>query len=173
MLPSMDAHTGPPAHGPSTHQGDESTAARYDVVRLVQRLTTASGHFVDRAGGARGLHRSDLEALQVLVRARESGDPLVTAGGLARALSLSPSATTALVDRLERAGHVRRAPDEHDRRRVGLEMTETAGAEARALFGPLAASMLDAMDELDDAEIAVVTRFLTLASEVVEDQGRA
>lgn len=168
----MDAHDGPPTSAHPTHRTDQSTAARYAVVRLVQRLTTASGHFVDRAGGARGLHRSDLEALQVLARARESGDPLVSAGGLARELSLSPSATTALVDRLVRAGHVRRAPDEVDRRRVGLEMTETAGAEARALFGPLAASMLDAMDELDDDEIAVVARFLHLASEVVEQQDR-
>lgn len=157
----MSTHAGPPAPG---------SDARYDVVRLVQRLTSASLHYTDRAGGARGLHRSDLQALQALVQAREAGEASMTAGGLARALSLSPSATTALVDRLERAGHVRRAPDETDRRRVGLEMTETAGSEARALFGPLAASMLQAMDELDDAEIEVVARFLRLASEVVEAQ---
>lgn len=152
----MSAHPGPP---------DD---VRYRVVRLVQRLATASLRFSDRAGAARGLHRSDLQALQALLGARESGEVPMTAGRLARSLSLSPSATTTLVDRLERAGHVRRTHDATDRRRVGLEMTEHAGREARAIYGPMAMSMHEALVAFDDAEIAVVLRFLEVASEVVE-----
>lgn len=157
MLSAMTTHAGPP---------DDD---RYAVVRLVQRLAAASLHFSDRAGAARGLHRSDLQALQVLAQARDAGDPGLTAGRLARALALSPSATTTLVDRLERAGHVRREHDETDRRRVALAMTETAGSEARAIYGPLAAAMHEAMQEFDDAEVDVVLRFLRVAATVVED----
>lgn len=138
---------------------------RYEVVRLVQRLSTASLRYVDREGAARGLHRSDLNALQALAEARGAA---MSPGELATALALSPSATTTVLDRLERAGHVRRRHDEHDRRRVAVTMTETAGAEARAMFGPLASAMVEAMDDFDDAEVEVIARFLDAAAETIE-----
>ncbi|RQN09687.1 MarR family transcriptional regulator [Aeromicrobium camelliae] len=145
---------------------------RYDVVRLVQDFTTASLRFTDRAGASRGLHRSDLNALQALVQAREDGRSGLSAKQLAEALTLSPSATTTLLDRLERAGHVTRGLDEHDRRRVTISMTESAGAEARAMFGPLAAAMMEMMSEFSDDEIEVVARFLRAATDVVDEMER-
>lgn len=48
-------------------------------------------------------------------------------GALAQALHMSPNATTAVVDRLETAGFVERAPDPADRRAV-LVQASTAGA---------------------------------------------
>lgn len=143
---------------------------RRSLVELVQELSTASLHFSDRAAGAHGLHRSDLQALRVLATAREGGEPPVTASALAHALTLSPSATTALADRLERAGHVRRVRDVDDRRRVGLEMTPSAGEEARAMFGPLAAQLASMMEDFDEDELAVVERFLVAAIRTVNDQ---
>ncbi len=143
---------------------------RVEIVRLVQRLSVASLRYSDRAGAAHGLHRSDLQALQVLAEARDQGAPAVTPGRLAAALSLSPSATSTLLDRLERAGHVRRGHDDADRRRVTVDMTPTAGAEARAMFGPLAAAMSEAMAEFDDVELAVAARFVVAMTEVIEGQ---
>lgn len=50
----------------------------------------------------------------------------VTLAGLSEALGTGPPATCAMVDRLVRAGLVRRAPDPKDRRRIRLTVTEEA-----------------------------------------------
>lgn len=150
---------------PHTHP--EQPTGRAELARLVQELTSASLRYSDRVGGARGMNRTDLHALQALARARMAGDVL-TPSALAEALSMSPSATTAVVDRLERVGHVRRVHDDVDRRRIALEMTPSAGSEARSMFGPLAAAIHAMAEEFDDVEIAVIARFLRLATAVVE-----
>ena len=49
----------------------------------------------------------------------------MTAGQLASRLGLSTGATTRLVDRMERSGHLRRTRDATDRRRVLVQHTET------------------------------------------------
>lgn len=50
----------------------------------------------------------------------------VTLAGLAEALGTGPPATCAMVDRLVRAGLVRRAQDQKDRRCIRLTVTEEA-----------------------------------------------
>ena len=153
----------------TTHPGGPDAAARAEIVHRLQALTTATLHFTDRAAASRGLHRSDLQALQALVAARQAGAAALTPGELAHALTLSPSATTTLIDRLERAGHVERRHDQRDRRRVALAMTEHAGAEARALFGPMAGAMVAAMEDFDDEQVATILRFLTTATHVISE----
>ncbi len=157
MLPSVTTHIG----------GGAAPDPRFEVVQRLQALTTATLHFSDRAAASRGLHRSDLQALQALMTARAAGAGALTAGELAQVLTLSPSATTTLVDRLERAGHVERHHDQHDRRRVSLTMTAHAGVEGRAMFGPMAAAMVELLGQFDDAEVATIGRFLAGATEVV------
>lgn len=141
-----------------------------EVARSMQRLTAAASRYSDLAGAARGLHRTDLHALQAVVAARQAGGPALTASQLAGALGLTPSATTALLDRLERVGHVRREHDPTDRRRVGIHTTETAGSEARAIFGPLARRVSEVADDFTPDEIDVVLRFLDAAATAIEDQ---
>ena len=48
-----------------------------------------------------------------------------TMGTLARSLHVSMPTTTGIVDRLTRAGYVRRLPQAHDRRQVLVELTPT------------------------------------------------
>ena len=61
----------------------------------------------------------------------------LTAGGLGAAVELRSASVTALVDRLEKVGHVRRVRDPEDRRRVSLEMSDSAMAAGAELFGGL------------------------------------
>ncbi len=101
-----------------------------DALQRYQRSVQA---FDDAVGRRLGLGPSDLRCLDWL-----SSGPL-TAGELSRAVGLRPAATTALVDRLERDGWVRRVRSEGDRRRVLVELTEDASAKVGAIYGPLAA----------------------------------
>jgi DNA-binding MarR family transcriptional regulator len=100
---------------------------------------------------------------------RKQGPPhRSTPGRLAERLELSSGAMTNRLDRLERAGYVRRLPDPADRRSLQVELTE-AGLElwrrsvgAQAVKEALVASALDG-DEKE--ELNVLLRRLMLAFE--------
>jgi DNA-binding MarR family transcriptional regulator len=125
----------------------------------------------ERFAGLHGLGRTDVRALVAIMDAARSGAAL-TAGALGAAVDLSSASVTALVDRLERAGHVRRVRDDEDRRRVSLEMTDTAMAAGAEFFGGLQRNLLAAMADYSDEEIAVVRRFLTDMTAVVAEHAR-
>jgi len=65
---------------------------------------------------AAGLHTSEWYALSLVTL-----EGSLTSGELASRTGLTTGATTRLIDRLERAGYVRRAADPKDRRRVIVE----------------------------------------------------
>jgi DNA-binding MarR family transcriptional regulator len=81
-----------------------------------------------------------------------------TAGDLAAKVELSSAAMTNRLDRLEKAGLVRRVPDEHDRRAVQIELTDAGRAlyertvEAQAAKESIVAEALSAkqQDELNE-----------------------
>lgn len=81
----------------------------------------------------------------------------LTVGELAQRLGLSPAAATALVDRLETAGHVGRTRDVADRRRVTLHMQARALELATAFFVPLGKLMREAAEDLSDGDLARAT----------------
>ncbi len=69
------------------------------------------------------------------------------------------ASATALVDRLEAAGHVeRRHPS--DRRRLVVVPTERADEASYEAFAPLDAELMAAADDLTDEERAAVARYL-------------
>jgi DNA-binding MarR family transcriptional regulator len=59
----------------------------------------------------------------------------MTAGLLAQRARLSPGATTAVIDRLEQRGLVRRVRDAEDRRRVLVEVRPDVRKDAEQLYG--------------------------------------
>jgi DNA-binding MarR family transcriptional regulator len=79
-----------------------------------------------------GLNRTDLRVVDFASR----GEP-VTAGELARQSGLSTGAVTAVIDRLEKAGWVRRLSDPNDRRRVLVEVPPEKLAETWEIYRPL------------------------------------
>ncbi|WP_416418619.1 MarR family winged helix-turn-helix transcriptional regulator [Paenarthrobacter aromaticivorans] len=134
--------------------------APQDLVRLLQDFTLEANHYVDAAGGKNDMHRTDLNALAVIMRHSAAGR-VVTPGVLRSELRLSSPATTALVDRLHASGHVTRDRLGTDRRQVQLHMTPKAYRDGSAMFMPLAMRMGQAMSGYSDAELDVVRRFMT------------
>lgn len=86
------------------------------------------------------MHSTDATALLEISSAEQRGQPLSPAR-LAERISLSSGATTALLNRLEQAGHIERTREHADRRVVTVRATEHVGALAEEFFGPLAARM--------------------------------
>jgi DNA-binding MarR family transcriptional regulator len=132
---------------------------REQLVQLLQAYATEADRLGQAFAERHGLHPTDLHALLAVMQADRAGQPL-TPGGLGRQLGLSSGATTALVDRLERVGHVHRVRDERDRRRVTLRHGETAAKVGEAFFGPLAVRLDEVLDAYSPAELAAARRFL-------------
>jgi len=139
---------------------------RAELALMLRRLTVELDAVGQRFAGLHGLGRSDVRALVAIMDAARAGRPM-TAGALGAAVELSSASVTALVDRLERVGHVERVRDEHDRRRVVLEMTPAAMAAGGEFFGGLQRDLVAAMDSYSDEELAVVRRFLEEMTEVI------
>lgn len=112
-----------------------------------------------------GLHATDHKAVDVLLQA----GPL-TAGELADRMALTGSAITAMVDRLERSGLVRRDRDPEDRRRVIVRPTVTPEFEKRfmTLMAPMLADYGRYLAGLSAEELDLVKRFLAETAALTE-----
>jgi DNA-binding MarR family transcriptional regulator len=129
------------------------------LVHLLRALTVQ----FDLAGAAfaqaNGLHATDLRALIHLLDAgRADLDP--TPGWLGGQLGLNSASVTALADRLEHLGLVRRERDTTDRRRVLLRVTAEATALGWGFFGPLIGRIVTATRPFTPAELATADRVL-------------
>jgi DNA-binding MarR family transcriptional regulator len=149
-----------------TQHVEATDALRQEIGLLLRRVSVELDAVGQRFADLHGLNRTDVRALVAIMDAARGG-AAVTAGGLGSAVDLSSASVTALVDRLERAGHVQRVRDPEDRRRVVLEMTDSAAAAGREFFGGLQRELLAAMRSYSDEELATVRRFLTEMTDVI------
>ena len=97
---------------------------------------------------------TDVQALDHLL-ARPLGP-----GELAARLGLRAASATALIDRLEEAGHVERRPHPGDRRRLVIAATEHAQREAFLVLRPLIAALEAASDHMSESERRAAARYL-------------
>ena len=147
-------------------------AERHEIALLLRRLTVELDAVGGRFAAVHGLNRTDVRALVAIMDAARRGEAL-TAGQLGEAVDLRSASVTALVDRLEKVGHVRRERDPEDRRRVALQISESAMAAGGEHFGGLARDLVAAMGAYSDDELAVVRRFLTEMTDVITRHSRA
>lgn len=111
-----------------------------------------------------GVNRTDHRVLEILNR-RGS----MTAGDLARAAHLTTGAVTAVVDRLEEVGYVRRVRDTDDRRRVLIERTLESTRTAMRYYRPFMAATSESMTKYSAEELEVVRDFMRGAAELSEE----
>ena len=119
-----------------------------DVVAAALRVRRAVAH------GA-GISDLELQALEHLM-----GTPRSSPTELAHLLAVSTAASTGVVDRLERRGHVQRSPHATDRRRTELQVTPSGRQEIVNLLRPMLEELLRLDAELDPAERVTVEKYL-------------
>lgn len=88
-------------------------------MRQLRRLILAAEHYRQAVSDSIGLGTTESQAISVLALQGERGQ-----SDLARDLQLTSSASTALVDRLERQGVAERTRHPSDRRRIVVRLTE-------------------------------------------------
>ncbi|GAA0455242.1 MarR family winged helix-turn-helix transcriptional regulator [Streptomyces stramineus] len=148
--------------------------------RLVESLGVYAADYSDygrRFAGWLGLHTTDGTALLEIINSEHRGDPL-TPARLSRRIQLSPAATSALINRLENAGHVTRTREHSDRRVVTLRTGREAQRLADEFFLPVATLIGAFLDRYPAETLAQFEDFLdglhqTLAQHLAgNDQGR-
>jgi DNA-binding MarR family transcriptional regulator len=103
-----------------------------------------------------GVSSSDLECLDFL-----NIEGRVTAGRLAELTGLTTGAITGVVDRMEKAGLVRRERDESDRRKVFIAIVPEALARVGRFYEPLQKAVTRDWEGYTDAELKLLLRFMT------------
>ena len=141
------------------------------IVDRINGIQRRIRRMLDETLEEHGLTSGEWHALGRLSRAPNGR---ASAGELATKVELSSAAMTNRLDRLEKAGLVRRIPDEKDRRSVQIEVTDEGrklyeqAVEAQAAKEGIVAEALDPaqQDKLND-----LLRKLMLAFERREAQG--
>lgn len=131
-----------------------------------RRSTLDSVYFLQAVAERSGMNLTDLQCIAILI----STGP-ITAGQLAETTGLTTGAVTGVIDRMERAGYVRREKDPGDGRRVVvqpvLEALEQAGA---GLFGPQEGQLDALMSEYDDRDLAIFLDLMRKANTVTREE---
>ncbi|MDG4830350.1 MarR family transcriptional regulator [Solwaraspora sp. WMMD1047] len=128
-------------------------------------LSTAIVLFHEAIARRLGLNAAEHKALGLIIR---SG-PLPT-GALAPQLGVGLSTVTGIVDRLERAGYVRRGPDPADRRRVLVSADPSRIPDLTGVFADLSREMGAFMSRYDEREMAAVIDYIGNTIRVLKAQ---
>ena len=136
---------------------DELTAAMMLALRDVSATSVLHSQAV---AGRLGVNSSDLECLDGIVMR----GPLA-AGELARATGLTTGAITGVIDRLAKAGFVKREHDPADRRKVLVRALPAVERRIMPLFRPMEQTALAMLATYDDKELAFLLGFLQRAHE--------
>jgi DNA-binding MarR family transcriptional regulator len=131
------------------------------VLREVRRMTAQSVLISQAVSERFGLASSDLECLDLALL---SGG--ATAGEFAKATGLTTGAITGVIDRLERAGYVRREKDPGDRRKVIVRARPGMTRRIAPLYDSLQREMTALWSRYSDAELAVILDFLTASCDL-------
>ncbi|HEX4722909.1 MAG TPA: MarR family transcriptional regulator [Pseudonocardiaceae bacterium] len=142
-----------PASGPNSPS--EVTIERFAA--LGRELSQATVLFHAQVAEHVGLSATDHKCLDLAVQAER---PL-TAGQIAELSNLSTGAVTGVIDRLERAGFVRRVRDPHDRRKVLVEVSKGSLSRYGDVYEGLTAALDKTITDYTEDELKAIERFVT------------
>ncbi|MGV9629863.1 MarR family winged helix-turn-helix transcriptional regulator [Streptomyces sp. NPDC003487] len=144
---------------------------RADLIAAIEdavRDNGARGQLLHQAIAERfGLNPTDMKCVDLA-----RSEPRLTAGRLAEITGMSTSATTAVLDRMEKAGFIERVRDPADRRRVIVVSTGRREQELAAAFAPLKDVMTAVLESYDDDQLGLIAQFTQRVNELLRDLTR-
>ena len=121
---------------------------------MIVRMQDGTQRYDEAVGEVYGLGSAERLCLSFLLEGPQ------TASAIARQIRLTPAAVTALIDRLEARGYVRRKPDPTDRRKVFVAMAEATLKLAREAYLPLQEAGAVNLGRYTEAELKLFVKFL-------------
>jgi DNA-binding MarR family transcriptional regulator len=154
-----------------THYWYSDDAQRERSVAVLEAMRTyraAESAMRSRTQRSMGMGENDLLALRYLLTAKQDGRS-IGPKELTAYLGISSASTTVLLDRLEKAGQVRREHSPFDRRALILVPTAITPEEIRAALGDVPERMVEVANRLNPAEAKVVIDFLRSMRAAVDE----
>ena len=131
-----------------------------------RELSTRTVIFHHLIGERLGLNPTDHKCLDVIIRAKMP----MTASQLAEETGLSTGAITGVVDRLEKAGYVRRKRDQRDRRLVFINpLLEKAMVKLSPIFDPIKQASRNLYSKYNHQELAIILDFVLNCNKMTQD----
>jgi DNA-binding MarR family transcriptional regulator len=135
---------------------NDDRRALLDAVEVRMREVTGLSVLYSQAMASRlGINSTDLECLGLV-----SIGPEVTAGALAEKTGLTTGAITTAIDRLERAGFVRRRRDDADRRKVVVAATSAGLRHGEPAGAPMRKIISEVLDRYEDEQLKFLSQVL-------------
>jgi len=136
---------------------------------LHRNLSTAVIAFHEAVARQSGLGVSEHKCLGALLLTGP-----VTAGRLAEETGFTTGAITGIVDRLEKAGLVRREPNPEDRRSVIIRLVNEEARRKRAqpLFQPLTEAMARLRKSYSQAELTLIYGYLERTTQILKEEAK-
>lgn len=142
----------------STTQTD---AEVYALMWSLRKFTRTSLMLQQIIAERAGLHATDAECIDFLMEMGPS-----TAGSLAKATRLTTGAITNVIDRLERAGFVKRGPDPKDRRKVVVTYIPEKKTGISESYVTLAANVQQHLSTYTKEELKLLTKYTDALTEI-------
>lgn len=136
-------------------QAPEKAALILEVIDEIRRQQGVSEALEQVACDRMGINRTDARCVDIIDRAGR-----ISAGQLAEESGLTTGSVTALLDRMERDGYVRRVPDEQDRRRVLVELTERVHELTSEVYDPVKKEGQALLKRYEPQELILLRDFL-------------
>jgi MarR family transcriptional regulator, organic hydroperoxide resistance regulator len=130
------------------------------LIRHIRQFIAGTILFNQQVADRVGLHLTDMQCINVL-------DLLgpTTAGKLARQTGLTTGGATVMLDRLEKAGFVRREPNPDDRRSVLVRINPRKLGKIQAFYGEINQRMAVLMADTPVSQLATVVAFFARMNE--------
>ena len=134
-----------------------------------REMSTETIMFHQAIANVLGLHITDHKCLDLIYRFGA-----MPAGRLAELTGLTTGAVTGIIDRLEKAGYVRRTDDPKDRRRTIVEPTRNRKLERKieGIFMPLHERMHKLLSSYSDSELAFLLDVVTKSTELTREESK-
>ena len=133
-----------------------------ELEHAMRRASGIGAIFSQAVADYAGISSSDLECLDFL-----NLEGRATAGRLAEVTGLTTGAITGVIDRLEKAGFVKRERDEQDRRKVFIVLIPQNIARIGALYMHMQQAMLKNWESYSDDELRLLLRFASQGYETM------
>jgi DNA-binding MarR family transcriptional regulator len=139
------------------------------IIEKRREMSTETIMFHQNVADVLGLHITDHKCLDLI---RQYG--AMPAGRLAELTGLTTGAVTGIIDRLEKAGYVRRANDPKDRRRTIIEPVRNKKWETKieAIFIPFHERMHKLLSSYSDSELSFLLDVLTKSIELTHEESK-
>ncbi|MGE7186536.1 MarR family transcriptional regulator [Peribacillus sp. NPDC006672] len=135
------------------------------LTHSLQRYGMRSVLFQQNMAQKIGVSHTDLKSAEIL---NETGP--ITAGELSKITGLSTGSVTALINRLEKSGYVKRERDHMDGRRVMITLISERQDHIKSHYQSLSMATKDLCSAYNEQELIFITQFVRDITKIMDKE---